>query len=91
MKDFRDRLATVEDIPAIKELMQLSITQLLGPLLTPEQLEASFDSMGLDDQLIKDGTYFMILMVRVLLVVVVGVIERRYLEVTIHPIEMIIF
>jgi GNAT superfamily N-acetyltransferase len=60
MKDFRDRLATVEDIPAIKELMQLSITQLLGPLLTPEQLEASFDSMGLDDQLIKDGTYFMI-------------------------------
>ena len=60
MKDFRDRLATVEDIPTIKELMQLFITQLLGPLLTPEQLEASFDSMGLDDQLIKDGTYFMI-------------------------------
>ena len=60
MKDFRDRLATVEDIPTIKELMQLFITQLLGTLLTPEQLEASFDSMGLDDQLIKDGTYFMI-------------------------------
>ena len=48
------------DIPKIQELMELSIRQLLGPLLTTSQLEASFDSMGLDDQLIKDGTYFMV-------------------------------
>ena len=48
------------DIPAIVQLMELSINQLLGPLLSAEQLEASFDSMGLDDQLIQDGTYFMV-------------------------------
>ncbi|MBT87332.1 MAG: GNAT family N-acetyltransferase [Gammaproteobacteria bacterium] len=59
-KNFKHRIATFKDIPEIKKLMELSINDLLGPLLTPEQLEASFDSMGLDDQLIKDGTYFMI-------------------------------
>ena len=60
MKELTHRIATYEDIPTIKVLMELSINQLLGPLLSTEQLEASFDSMGLDDQLIKDGTYFMI-------------------------------
>jgi GNAT superfamily N-acetyltransferase len=60
MKEFTHRIATYEDIPTIEVLMELSINQLLGPLLSTEQLEASFDSMGLDDQLIKDGNYFMI-------------------------------
>jgi len=60
MKEFTHRIATYEDIPTIEVLMELSINQLLGPLLSAEQLEASFDSMGLDDQLIKDGTYFMV-------------------------------
>ena len=60
MKEFTHRIATYEDIPTIEVLMELSINQLLGPLLSAEQLEASFNSMGLDDQLIKDGTYFMI-------------------------------
>jgi GNAT superfamily N-acetyltransferase len=59
MMEFSHRIATHGDIPIIEELMELSINQLLGPLLSAEQLEASFDSMGLDDQLIKDGTYFM--------------------------------
>ena len=60
MRKFRHRIATLADIPAIQKLMQLSIDQLLGPLLTRNQLEASFESMGLDDQLVKDNTYFMI-------------------------------
>ena len=60
MNEFTHRIATLDDIPAIEKLMKLSINQLLGPLLTKDQLEASFDSMGLDDQLIIDGTYFMI-------------------------------
>jgi GNAT superfamily N-acetyltransferase len=60
MNEFTHRIATLDDIQAIEKLMMLSINQLLGPLLTKDQLEASFDSMGLDDQLIKDETYFMI-------------------------------
>ena len=60
MHEFTHRIAELDDIPAIQKLMKLSITQLLGPLLNSDQLEASFDSMGLDDQLIKDQTYFMI-------------------------------
>ena len=60
MNEFTHRIATLDDIPAIEQLMMISINQLLGPLLTKDQLEASFDSMGLDDQLIKDETYFMI-------------------------------
>ena len=59
-KNFEHRIACINDIPKIQNLMELSIRQLLGPLLSPSQLDASFDSMGLDDQLIKDGTYFMV-------------------------------
>lgn len=60
MNEFTHKIATLDDIPDIEELMLLSINQLLGPLLTKDQLEASFESMGLDDRLIKDETYFMI-------------------------------
>ena len=60
MNEFTHKIATLNDVPAIEKLMILSINQLLGPLLNKDQLEASFDSMGLDDQLIKDETYFMI-------------------------------
>ena len=60
MNDFTHRIATFDDAPAIKKLMKQSINRLLAPLLTKDQLEASFDSMGLDDQLIEDRTYFMI-------------------------------
>tara|TARA_Y100000741_G_scaffold94596_1_gene70281 strand:+ start:288 stop:818 length:531 start_codon:yes stop_codon:yes gene_type:complete len=58
--DFNYRLADLEDIPNIKALMQHSITKLLGNYVSKGELEASFESMGLDDQLIKDKTYFLI-------------------------------
>ena len=58
--DFKYRLANLEDIPAIKGLMEQSITGLLGNYVNEEELEASFESMGLDDQLILDKTYFLI-------------------------------
>ena len=54
------RLANYEDIPAVKGLMEQSIAQLLGNYVNEKELEASFESMGLDDQLILDKTYFLI-------------------------------
>ncbi len=58
--DFKYKLANFEDIPLIKGLMNQSITKLLGDYVNEDELEASFESMGLDDQLIKDKTYFLI-------------------------------
>ena len=54
------RLANYEDIPVVKGLMEQSIAVLLGNYVNEEELEASFESMGLDDQLILDKTYFLI-------------------------------
>ena len=54
------RLANSDDIPAVKGLMEQSIAKLLGNYVNEEELEASFESMGLDDQLILDKTYFLI-------------------------------
>ena len=58
--NFSYKIAKIEDLPLIENLIDSSIKGLLAPLLTKEELEASFDSMGLDDQLVKDGTYFLI-------------------------------
>jgi GNAT superfamily N-acetyltransferase len=52
------RLATLEDIPALTALMEAAIRELLPLFLKPEEVEASFAVMGLDTQLIADGTYF---------------------------------
>mgnify|MGYP000722387336 CR=1 FL=1 len=52
------RLAQPHDIAKIKGLMHLAISVLQKGYLTELQIKASFASMGLDTQLIKDGTYF---------------------------------
>ena len=57
---FSHRLATPADIPSLSRLMESSIRELLAPFLSPQQIEASFAIMGLDRQLIDDGTYFVV-------------------------------
>ncbi len=55
------RTADEADIPAIRALMARAIaTNQLG-FLTPAQIALSTSVMGLDTQLIADGTYFLIL------------------------------
>ena len=58
--DLRLRLATPADIPVLTELMAAAIGELQRGFLTPEQIEASRMIMGLDRQLIEDGTYFVV-------------------------------
>ena len=53
-------VANLDDVPQIEVLMDSSIATLLGELLNEPQLEAAKESMGLDTQLIEDGTYFLV-------------------------------
>ena len=52
------RLAGSEDREAIARLMDASISELQKGFLTEEQIASSRAGMGLDMQLIEDGTYF---------------------------------
>lgn len=58
---FTHRPATPEDIPDLLYLMHLAIERLQSPFLSPEQVHASAELMGLDRQLIADGTYHVVL------------------------------
>ena len=57
---FKPKIASLNDIPSIKQLIYLSIDKNMGSLLSENELEASRESMGLDTKLIKDQTYFLI-------------------------------
>jgi hypothetical protein len=52
------RLATYADLTPLRALMDNSIRALLKPYLDDACVGASFEIMGLDTQLIDDGTYF---------------------------------
>ena len=57
---FVHRVATPADMPALQSLMTAAIRELLPQFLSPEKVEASFAVMGVDSQLIIDGTYFIL-------------------------------
>ncbi len=54
------RLATQADVDALKTLMDAAIRELQRGYLTPAGIAASSAIMGLDTQLIDDGTYFVV-------------------------------
>lgn len=54
------RLARPDDMPVLSALMDRAIGELLRAFLPPEGVKASYEVMGLDTQLIADGTYFVV-------------------------------
>jgi len=54
------RLAGPDDIPALQAVMAAAIGELQKGFLSPAQIESSRMIMGLDSQLVADGTYFVI-------------------------------
>lgn len=52
------RIAVRDDLDAMDKVMSLAIEQLQGDFLSPEAVIASHQVMGLDRQLVADGTYF---------------------------------
>jgi GNAT superfamily N-acetyltransferase len=56
---YRIRLATTEDIPALRELIEISVRILQRKDYSPEQIAAALGTvLGVDTQLIADRTYF---------------------------------
>ncbi len=54
------RLATLADLDALRTLMHAAISELQKPYLDARQIDSSRAIMGLDTQLIEDGTYFVV-------------------------------
>ena len=54
------RIALDDDLPAMREIMRLAIDELQAGFLSPQEILASHAVMGLDTQLVRDGTYFVV-------------------------------
>lgn len=54
------RLARAADVGALRRLMDAAISELQKPFLDERQIASSRTIMGLDTQLIDDGTYFIV-------------------------------
>ena len=55
------RLARLDDVDDLEALMDAAIGELQKPFLDPAQIASSRAIMGLDTQLIEDGTYFVVM------------------------------
>lgn len=58
---FTHRIATTDDMVALAAVMDAAIGELQQGFLSPEEIESSRAIMGIDTQLIKDGTYYVVL------------------------------
>jgi len=55
------RAATMDDVPALQELIGLSVRGLSGGHYTEAQVDVAMDEVfGVDTQLISDGTYYVV-------------------------------
>lgn len=59
-EELTSRLAGADDVPALDPLVQAAIDELQKGFLDDAQIRSSHAIMGLDRQLIDDGTYFVI-------------------------------
>ncbi len=60
MTGFTHRLAQLDDLDALHALMARAIAALQADFLTPAQVAASAQVMGLDRQLVEDQTYVLL-------------------------------
>ena len=60
MAALTSRIAQAEDLPALGAVMDAAIAELQKGFLSPDQIAASRAIMGLDRQLVADGTYFIV-------------------------------
>ena len=58
--EFTSRIAVQADVPELTELMNDAIAQLQSAFLDDAQIASSRAIMGIDTQLIDDGTYFVV-------------------------------
>jgi len=58
--EFTSRVATADDGDRLRSVMHASISELQQGFLTPEQIKSSRAIMGIDNQLIADGTYYVV-------------------------------
>ncbi|WP_119300440.1 GNAT family N-acetyltransferase [Dongia deserti] len=54
------RTARLDELAALHALMDLAIDELLKPFLSEAEIASSRTIMGLDTQLVEDGTYFVV-------------------------------
>jgi hypothetical protein len=54
------RLATMADLPRLRPVMDAAIAELQKGFLSEQQIDSSRQIMGLDTQLVEDGTYFVV-------------------------------
>jgi GNAT superfamily N-acetyltransferase len=55
------RAATMADVPALQDLIHVSVRGLSADHYTPAQIDAALDEVfGVDTQLIADGTYYVV-------------------------------